>query len=100
MNMNIIIHSLAVYVLSLYSASKDTHYAEDRPLYRMYLEQAGVLLALAVTGVRRDQLISYVEQHERTWGHTWLQDPVYKGPIEAWAEVKHVILVENELPDK
>jgi hypothetical protein len=66
----------------------------------MYLEQAGVLLALAVSGVKRDQLEKYFEQHERTWGNTWLQDPVYKGPIEAWAEVKRVFLAENELLDK
>jgi hypothetical protein len=93
--MDAITHSLARYVLSLFQASEGTHRAEDRPLYRMYLADAGVLLALAVMGAERDHLRRHMEQHERLWGQTWLQDPVCEGPSLAWQEVKRVFRTDQ-----
>jgi hypothetical protein len=90
LSMDAVTHSLARYVLSLFQASKNTHHAEDRPLYRMYLAEAGVLLSLAATGVERDHLRRHMAQHERLWGQTWLQNPAYEGPGLAWQEVKRV----------
>jgi hypothetical protein len=93
--MDAVTDSLARYVLSLFQASEGTHCAEDRPLYRMYLAEAGVLLALAATGVERDRLQRHMAQHERLWGQTWLQDPVYEGPRLAWQEVKRVRRIDQ-----
>ena len=90
MNNEILTQTIARYVMSLYSASQATHYAEDRPLYRIYLEQAGVLLALSVTDADQKEIQRYIGQHERTWGYTFLQDPVYKEPEGAWQEVKRI----------
>lgn len=93
--MDAVTHSLARYVLSLFQASENTHRAEDRPLYRMYLSEAGVLLALAATGVERDHLLRHMAQHDRLWGQTWLQDPVCEGPSLAWQEVKRVCVTDQ-----
>jgi hypothetical protein len=93
--MDAITHSLARYVLSLFQASEGTHRAEDRPLYRMYLAEAGILLALAAMGVERDLLRRRMAQHERLWGQTWLQDPVCEGPSLAWQEVKRIFRTDQ-----
>jgi hypothetical protein len=93
--MDAITHSLARYVLSLFQASEGTHRAEDRPLYRMYLAEAGILLALAAMGVERDLLRRRMAQHERLWGQTWLQDPVCRGPSLAWQEVQRAFMTDQ-----
>ncbi|HSF31439.1 MAG TPA: hypothetical protein VLK82_13335 [Candidatus Tectomicrobia bacterium] len=88
--MDALTQTLAQYLLSLFRASEGTHRAEDRPLYRMYLAEAGVLRALAVMGAERERLRRHFAQHGRLWGQTWLHDPVYEGPSVGWQERKRV----------
>jgi hypothetical protein len=93
--MDALTHTLAQYVLSLFQASEGTHRPEDRPLYRMYLAEAGVLLALAAMGAEREHLQRRFEQRDRLWGQTWLHDPVFEGPSLAWQECKRADRTEG-----
>jgi hypothetical protein len=79
---------LAAYVLCLESCLERTHRAEDRSIYVKYLAEAGGLLAACVAGAPMPELVSRVSSHERLWGYTWLQDPVYREAAAAFAEAK------------
>ena len=79
---------LAEYVLRLRDAAGATRRAEDRPIYEKLLADAGVLLALAETVTDQNAIANAVASHERLWGHTWLQDPVFEKPSAAWQKVK------------
>lgn len=77
----------ARYVFALRDAAEKTRVANDRPIYRMYLAEAAVLLASAVKGVSEAELLSLVSDHERTRGHTWLQDPEREEADAAWRAI-------------
>ena len=82
---------LSTYILKLYTAAKKTKRVEDRPLYEKYLASAAVILALAEKGAEKEILENEIRAHERLWGNTWLVDDVYKGPCNAWQEVKKAL---------
>jgi hypothetical protein len=63
----------------------------------MYLDEAGVMLALAVTGTGREHLQRRIEENERLWGQTWLPDPMYEGPSVAWQECKQVYRIDGSI---
>jgi hypothetical protein len=95
--MDALTRALAENVLSLFRASEGTHRAEGRPLYRMSLAEAGVLLALAAVGTEHEHLRRRFEQHDRLWGQTWLHDPVHEGPSSVWQECKRVYRADGSL---
>ncbi len=80
--------ALADYILKLSEAAANTHFSADRPLYEKYLADAAVLLALIVSGADPGQIDDAVKRHERLWGHTWLQDEVFKKPADAFEVFK------------
>ena len=80
--------TIAHYVLSLKAAQSSTHSAEDRAIYEKYLADAGVILALAETEAAPHLIASAIQQHDRLWGHTWLNDDAYKEPSAKWTAVK------------
>ena len=82
---------LSLYILKLHRAAQKTKRAEDRPLYEKYLASAAVILALAEKGAEKEILENEIRAHERLWGNTWLVDDVYKGPSNAWQEVKKAL---------
>jgi hypothetical protein len=69
----------------------NTQRAEDRSIYENYLADAAGILALAVVGAPIASLSSRVEAHGRLWGHTWLQDDVYREAASAWNAAKKEI---------
>ena len=79
---------IAQYIIALKEAAENTHRAEDRPIYQLYLADAAYLLALAEIEASFEVLSEAVNSHERLWGHTWLVDDVFKGPSKAWQVVK------------
>ena len=79
---------LADYILKLRRAREETGRAEDRTIYERYLGDAGVLLALVEAGADKASIRAAVASHERLWGTTWLIDPAYQVPSEAWQKVK------------
>jgi hypothetical protein len=79
---------LAAYILSLEECLAKTHRAEDRSIYERYLADAAGILALSVNGKSNAELHSRIKSHERLWGHTWLQDGIYKQAADAWKAVK------------
>jgi hypothetical protein len=82
--------ALAGYVLCLERCLANTHRAEDRPIYEKYLADAAGILASSING-SVDSLSSRIETHDRLWGHTWLQDEIYREAASAWSAVKHEI---------
>ncbi len=83
--------SLAKYILDLSESAAATHRAEDRPIYESYLADAAVLLAAVVAGKDKEEIEQHIERHERLWGQTWHQDPVYKKPAESFKKFKDII---------
>jgi adenosyl cobinamide kinase/adenosyl cobinamide phosphate guanylyltransferase len=81
-------NKLAAYILSLEECLAKTHRAEDRSLYEKYLADAAAILAFSVSGKPDAELHSRIKSHERLWGHTWLQDEIYKQAADAWKAVK------------
>jgi len=79
----------ARYVLQLSESAAETHRAEDRGIYRSYLADAAVLLALIVSGAAHAEIVGKMEQHERLWGHTWLQDPAWEPARAAFDELRN-----------
>jgi hypothetical protein len=82
---------LAAYILCLESCLEKTHRAEDRSIYVRYLADAAGLLAACVAGEPKPALASRVESHERLWGQTWLQDPIYREAAAAFGAAKEEI---------
>jgi hypothetical protein len=82
---------VAEYVLALRDAAGATRQAEDRPIYAKLLADAGVILALVDTGADPTIIADAATAHERLWGHTWLQDPVFEVPSKAWQEARNRI---------
>ncbi len=80
---------MADYVLSLKDAADSTHHAEDRSRYLSLIADAGVILALLVTGADQKTIEKSIEKHERLWGQTWLQDEVFQKPLSEWQVVKN-----------
>ena len=78
---------LAAYILSLEECLDKTHRAEDRSIYASYLSDAAGILAVCVNEVPAMELHSRIESHERLWGHTWLQDEIFKKAADAWEAV-------------
>ena len=78
----------AAYILCLERCLEKTHRAEDRSIYEKYLVDAAGLLAACVDGVPIPELVARVELHERLWGQTWLQDPIYREAAESFATAK------------
>jgi hypothetical protein len=76
---------LAKYVLALHDGAERTRRSEDRPLYRLLLADAAVLLALAVSDPPAPgQLGAAVRQHERLRGQLYLVDAVQGESESAW----------------
>jgi hypothetical protein len=85
---NLVAAALADYVLALRDAASMTTRAEDRGIYSMLLADGGILLAMATAGESAARLAEAAAKHERLWGHTWLQDAAYQGPLHKWQAAK------------
>ena len=83
-----VIQSLVKYVLALEQSAEATARAEDRSIYKSLLADAGVILATALAREPQSSIPSRISQHERLWGHSWLQDPVFQKSSDAWQAVK------------
>jgi len=79
---------LAAYVMALEHCAANTHRAEDRPIYASYLADAAGLLAHSVAGSPLSTIQSRISAHNRLWGYTWLQDPVFKPAADRFSEVE------------
>jgi len=82
------IQSLVKYVLALEQSSEPTSRAEDRSIYKSLLADAGPILASALVRDAQSNIASRISQHERLWGYSWLQDPVFQSASDAWQAVK------------
>ena len=80
--------AMSGYVRILEDCLANTHRAEDRPNYEKYLADAAGILASCVAGEPIANVVRRIEAHERLWGHTWLQDPIYRKAESAWHTVK------------
>ncbi len=70
--------AMSAYVRTLEDCLANTHRAEDRSIYEKYLADAAGILASCVAGEPIANVVRRIEAHERLWGHTWLQDPIYR----------------------
>jgi hypothetical protein len=82
------ITSLVKYVLALEQSAQATAKAEDRPIYNSLLADAGPILAMALVRADQSNVAARISQHERLWGYSWLQDPVFQNASDAWLAVK------------
>lgn len=82
---------LADYILCLSQSLKQTHHANDRPLYQSYLSDAGVLLALLLRESDQQEIHSQIELHERRWGQTWLVGPEHTAVADSWEAFKRAL---------
>ena len=80
--------ALSEYILLLSNSASETKFAADRPTYQLLLANAAVLLAIVVRGADHSQIENAVNRHERLWGNTFLQDEVFRKPLDAFAEFK------------
>ena len=80
--------SLVKYVLALEQSAEATARAEDRSIYKSLRADAGSILAVALAGDTQSKIASRISQHERLWGHSLLQDPVFQNASSAWQAVK------------
>ncbi len=80
--------AMSVYVRTLEDCLANTHQAEDRSIYEKYLADAAGVLGSCVAGEPLANVVRRIEAHERLWGHTWLQDPIYRKAASAWRTVK------------
>jgi hypothetical protein len=80
--------ALAEYVLQLSDAEEHTHHANDRPLYRIYLADAAVLLASVVVDEATERIDARIANHERLWGTTYLAGPEHSLIWKAWEAFK------------
>jgi hypothetical protein len=78
----------ARYVDVLMECSEATHRAEDRGVYIRYIADAGALLADMVLNQDKEHIAKLIKEHDRLWGHTWLQDPVYEKASEIYQQFK------------
>ena len=76
------------YIQELHSACKSTHQAKDRHLYEKYLAEAGYILSEIISGVSETRIIELVQSHDRLWGNTWLQDPVFEKPSNTYQKFR------------
>ena len=83
--------ALADYVLCLSESLEHTHHANDRPLYKMYLASAAVLLASLVSGSESSQLQARISDHERLWAQTFLAGPEHAAIAESWQKFKSLL---------
>jgi hypothetical protein len=80
----------AKYVEALAQCAASTHRAEDRSLYTSYLADAAGILAAITLAKNREHIAKLIKQHERLWGNTWLQDPVYKNASVVYEQFKRM----------
>lgn len=78
--------SLAEFILTVKQLSTETHEADDRPLYELYLSHAGVILAKVI----QEQMIGDdIDTMEHLFGNTWLKDETaYSKAYTAWDRFK------------
>lgn len=89
MNKDSLSIALARFITETTRLAEETHDAEDRHIYEMYLAHAGIMLARVI----QDQvLVNDVETMERLFGHTWLKDgDAYAKVYAVWDEFKQLI---------
>ncbi len=83
---------LAEYIMCLSNCLAQTKKANDRPLYEMYLADAGVLLACLEIGANSSELRQKVDTHERLLTNTWISDDAaYKTFYDSWDKFKKLL---------
>ena len=81
--------ALSRFILEVQRLLIETHEANDRHIYDMYLAQAGVILAKVIQsqGIGTD-----IDSMERLFGNTWLKDDkAYARAYSAWDEFKALL---------
>jgi hypothetical protein len=82
--------SLSRFITETKRLSDETHEAEDRRIYEMYLGNAGVILAKVAQdlGIGDD-----IDRMERLFGNTWLKDEnAYARVYGFWDEFKSLLI--------
>ena len=82
---------LADYILCLSQSLKQTHHANDRPLYQSYLGDAGVLLAMLLRESDQKKIYAQIELHEHLRGQTWLVGPEHTAVADAREAFKRAL---------
>ena len=83
----------AKYITDLQYCMENTHQAEDRHLYTKYLAEASYILAEITLGANKARIVELINGHERLWGNTWLQDPVYERASKTYQEFKQKYVI-------
>ena len=78
----------AKYIEDLHFCAANTHRAEDRELYSKYLAASAYILAELVLGANKNRVLELIKDHERLWGNTWLQDPIYERASKSYNAFK------------
>lgn len=89
MSKDSLITALSRFIMEVKRLQGETHEAEDRRIYEMYLAQAGVILAKVTQnrGVGDD-----IDTMERLFGNTWLKDgDAYARAYSTWDEFKGLL---------
>lgn len=89
MNKDSLLSALSRFIIEAKRLLEETHRAEDRHVYELYLLHAGVILAK----ITQDRTIGDdVATMERLFGNTWLQDEkAYHQAYSAWDEFKGLL---------
>ena len=89
MNKDSLSSALAHFVSGTKRLLEETHEAEDRRIYEMYLAHAGVILSKVI----QDQDIANdIDAMERLFGNTWLKDgEAYAKVYATWDEFKRLL---------
>lgn len=80
------ITALAEFVIIVHDLAKETHEAEDRRIYDLYLSNVSVILAKVIQDIPIGNDISSME---RLFGNTWLkEDSAYSKAYSSWDNFK------------
>jgi hypothetical protein len=89
MNKEAQISALSRFILEVKRLQDETHYAEDRRIYEMYLAQAAIILAKVADNRGVGDEISTME---RLFGNTWIKDATaYTNAYSAWDDFKGLL---------
>lgn len=90
MNKDAQISALADFIAEVDRLNTETHQAEDRQIYGMYLARVAIVLAKVI---RDEPIGDDVASMERLFGNTWLKDgQAYRAAYTAWDRFKGLVI--------
>jgi hypothetical protein len=89
MNKDSLLTALSRFIILTKHLLNETHQAEDRRIYEMYLAYSGVILAKIVQG---QGIGDDIDSMEHLFGNTWLKDKKsYSQAYSSWDEFKQLL---------